>query len=514
MSNSRIQNTTRNTFWGFLEKIILMVLPFITRTLILKFIGEKYLGLNGLFTSIISVLNLTDLGFSSAITYTMYKPIAENDNDTLCAILNYYKKIYRIIGSVVLIIGLVLMPFLPQLIKDEIPSNINIYVLFAIYLTNTVLSYLLFAYKKSLLHAYHRDDMITKIAVSLHLVQYGLQIFVLFAFDSYYMYVIVLPLITLLSNIATAIITKKMYPNVVCRGKIDPQLTRMIKKQVSGAFISKVCGVTRNSLDSMFISSFLGLTQVAIYSNYAYILNAVHNFMNVITNSMIGGVGNSVVKENLEKNYKDFTKFTFLYSWISGWFACCMLCLYQPFMYIWTGKELMLPFSTMTLFCIYLYVMSINDIRNVYFIARGLWWEGRWRYILETVANFILHFIGAKYFGLAGILLATILTMFLINFLYGTSILYKHYFTNAKMFKYLLRHLVYFGVTLIVCAVTYSVCSLLPSMGIINLLIKAVICTILPNLLFLLAYNKTQVFADIMPLFKNIFSSTIRKFHR
>lgn len=514
MRIERTENTTRNAIWGILDKFAQMILPFITRTLILKLIGEQYLGLNGLFTSIIAVLNMADLGFGVAITYSMYKPIADNDTEALCALLNYYKKIYRVIGLAVLGIGLAMMPFLPKLIKDEIPSDINVYLLFSIYLANAVLSYWLFAYKKSLLSAYHRNDVTTKIALALLFCQYGLQILALAALNNYYTYVIVLPLITLASNILTSVATKKMFPEIVCRGKAHPEVTRKIKKQVSGAFIGKVCGQTRSSIDSMFISSFLGLTQVAIYSNYYYILSAIHNLLNVVTQSMVGGVGNSIVKEDLEKNYADFKKFTFLYSWISGWCACCMLCLYQPFMQLWVGDKLMLPVGTMVLFCVYIYVMSASDIKNVYYTARGLWWEGRWRAVMEVVANCVLHYFGAKYFGIFGILMATIMTMVLINFLYGSSILFKYYFTNVSIAKFFLQHLAYFCVVAAVSAITYVVCSLLPGAGFVYLFVKAIICLILPNVLFYLVYSRTQIFAEVKPLVGRVLSGVTKKIRK
>lgn len=514
MQIERTKNTTRNVRWGFVEKLVQTVLPFVTRTLILKLIGEKYLGLNGLFTSIISVLNLADLGFGAAITYSMYKPIAENDDDSLCAILNFYRKIYRIIGTIILCVGGILMPFLPYLTNGDAPDDINIYLLFGIYIANTVLSYWLFAYKRSLLHAYHRDDVTTKIATLLHICQYGLQILVLFAFDNYYVYVIVLPLITVTSNIITEIVTRKMFPRIICRGTIDKSVTGNIKKQVGGAFIGKVCATTRNSLDSVFIAKFTTLTQVAIYGNYYYILSAVHNLMNVITNSMVGGIGNSIVNESLEKNYNDFSKFTFLYSWIAGWCACCMLCLYQPFMYIWTGEDLMLPFHTMVLFCIYLYVMSASDIKNVYYTARGLWWQGRWRSLLELIMNLLLNIIGAKFFGLWGILMATIITMVLINFLYGTRILFKNYFVNASMTKYVLTHLLYLLVVTVASALTYLVCSLLPDIGVGYLFAKLGICIVLPNLLFTIAYFKTDNFKEMKRLISRVFSGVTRKLRK
>ncbi len=504
MQIERTKNTTRNIGWGLLEKIVQIVLPFVTRTLILKLIGEKYLGLNSLFTSIISVLNLADLGFGVAITYSMYKPIAENDFDKLNALLNYYRKIYRIIGVIVLAVGLGLMPFLDSLISGEVPSDISIHLLFAIYLANAVLSYWLFAYKKSLLHACHRDDVVNKISLTLTTLQYGLQIALLYIFDNYYIYIIVLPIITLINNVATGIITKKLYPNLYCKGSVDKETSKDIKKRVSGAFIGKVCGTTRNSLDSVFISAFLGLSLVAIYGNYFYILTALHSVLNIITVSMSGGVGNSIAKETEEKNYKDFNRFTFLYSWLSGWFACCMICIYQPFMRIWVGESLMLEEHTMILFGVYLYVMCSSDIKNVYYTAAGLWWEGRFRAILEVAVNFVLNIVGAKFFGIFGIIMATIITMIFINFLYGAQILFKHYFKNQKLSKYYLKHLIYVLVIVLVSALTYYICSLLPNSGILYLLLKALICAVVPNVLLFVIYCRTNAFKSILPTIKSI----------
>lgn len=514
MQSGRTQNTTRNAVWGLIEKLIQTILPFVTRTLILKLIGEEYLGLNSLFTSILSVLNMADLGFGAAITYSMYKPIADQNYTALSALINYYKKIYQIVGSVIFVAGLILMPFLPALINGDIPADINIYLLFGIYLTNTVLSYWLFAYKKSLLHAYHRDDITTKISSALMVVQYGLQILMLALFHSYYVYVAVLPLITLLSNIASAIATKKLYPQVICKGKVEKETSKQITKQVSGAFIGKASAAVRASVNNVFISAFLSLTHVAIYGNYYYILSAVHSILTVFTNSMVGGVGNSIAKESVEKNYKDFKKFTFLYAWLSGWFACCMLCLYQPFMHIWTGKELMLPFGTMVLFCFYLYVMGASDIRNVYYSARGLWWEGRFRALLDLIVTLVLNFVGVKLFGIFGILLGTILSMAFVNFLYGGKVLFDHYFKEQSLSEYLLQHLLYLTVTVAVGTATYLICGLLPDVGIIWLGVKASICAVVPNSLFFAVYRKTQVFQEIVPLFKSILSGATGKIKR
>lgn len=508
MKIERTKNTTRNTAWGIGEKILTLLLPFFTRTILLRLLGAEYLGLNSLFGSILQVLNMADLGIGSAIVYSMYKPIAEDDHDAICALLRLYERLFKIIGTVILLIGLGLMPFLDKLISGEVPDGVNIHLIFSIYLLNTVLSYFLFAYKKSLLNAFQRNDVITKISMILLVFQYTMQIAILFIINNYYLYLLVLPIITLANNIITAIVTKKMFPQYIRRGVVDPVTKKNIKRQVSGLFISKLCGTTRNSLDSVFVSMFLGLTQVAMYSNYFYILNGVHTIVGVINTSMMGGVGNSLVNETKEKNFKDFKKFNFLYAWLSGWCCCCMVCLYQHFMVIWVGSNLTFPFFTMLIFCIYFLALSATDIKNVYISAAGLWWEDRKRALLEFVLNLILNYTLGKYFGVVGILMATLITIIVVNFFYGTYILFKYYFVDENILSYYLQYGLYYVVTFAVTVITFILCSLIPGEGIAYLIAKLPICLLLPNILFWLIYRRSMVFSEAKGTIQSVLNRT------
>ena len=188
MKLEKTKNARRNILFGILNKVITMFLPFVVRSVIIYALSAEYLGLNSLFSSILQVLNLTELGFSSAIVYSMYKPIAENDDETICALLNFYRKIYFIIGCVVLSLGLLLLPFLDKLINGDVPDNINIYILYLCYLVNTVLSYMMFAYRSSLLNAHQRTDIISNINTITLGSMYFLQIIVLIATKNYYTY--------------------------------------------------------------------------------------------------------------------------------------------------------------------------------------------------------------------------------------------------------------------------------------------------------------------------------------
>lgn len=493
----RKKNTIRNIIWGTINKIILTIVPFITRTVIIKILGSEYLGLNSLFTSILQILNLTELGISSAIVYFMYKPIANNDVEKISALLNLYKKLYRLIGAIIFICGIIILPFLDKFISGEVPDNINIYILYIMYLINTVATYWLFAYKKSLLQAFQRNDIVSNVNSILYLVQVVIQMIIIFAWKNYYLYVLIIPIITIVDNIICAVIAKKKYPNYIAKGIVSKETKKELKKKVSGLMVYKICTTTRNSLDSIFISAFLGLNMVGIYNNYYYVLTAVKTFMSVLTSSMLSGIGNSIAVESVEKNYNDMNKFNFMYMLIGGWCTICMLCLYQPFMNVWVGQEYMLDFNCVVLFCIYFYSLCMGDIRATYSDAAGLWWESRYRAILESIFNIVLNYILGKVWGLKGIIVATLISLLVINFAYGSSIIFKYYFKKQKLSEYYISHLKYFFITTVISVITYILCTLIPFTGILELIIKALICLIVPTGLYIVAYRKNKYLIDM-----------------
>lgn len=501
MKINRTLNTKRNIFWGIINKIITLLLPFLTRTVMIRTLGADYLGLNSLFSSILQVLNLTELGFSSAIVYSMYKPIAENDNESICALLNEYRIIYKVVGGIILLVGFILVPFLPKLIHGNVPSNINIYFVYFIYLFNTAISYLLFAYKQAIPNAFQRNDIISNITSISMGGLYLLQIIILLQINQYYPYLILMPVSTIVNNILTSVYVDKTYPEYKCRGRISAKQRAEIKEKVLGLFINKVCATTRNSLDSICISAFLGLTITAMYNNYYYVISALMGLFTVITSSMTAGIGNSMVIETVDKNYNDLKKINFVYMWISGWAAICMLILYQPFISICFGKQYLFPFSVVLELCLYFYVLKMGDIRSIYSDGAGLWWENRYRAIAESIANILLNIVLGKIWGVHGIILATLISLFVINFIFGSQIVFKYYFKNRKIGEYFAYHSFYFLVTFILGLVTFYVCHLIVAdkITIGSIVIKVIICFLIPNLLYFLIYKKTKVYREAIP---------------
>ena len=345
------------------------------------------------------------------MVYSMYKPIAEDDNATICALMKLYKTYYRRIGLIIAVVGCILTPLIPKLISGDVPIGINIYTLYLLNLGATVLSYWLFAYKNSILQAHQRTDIVSKVTLVTNTMQYGLQILVLWIFRNYYLYVIVMLITQAMTNIATAIFADRIYPEFKPLGQVEKKKVREINQRIRDLFTSKIGGVIYDSADTVVISSFLGLTVLAVYQNYYYILNAISGFIVVIFSACTAGIGNSIVVETKEKNFNDFNKFTFIICWIAGFCSCCFLCIYQPFMELWVGKDLMLSFSAVICFVIYFFTRQLNALFNLYKDASGMWHEDKYRPLAAALTNLVLNLILVQFIGIYGVILSTVLAI-------------------------------------------------------------------------------------------------------
>lgn len=484
-----------------MRQVFAILLPFVIRTFILRVLGEEYLGLSSLFSSILMVLSLAEAGFSSAIVFSMYRPIAEDDTGKICALLAYYRKVYRIIGCVISIVGICIMPFLPRLIKGGYPAEMNIYLLYGIYLFDTAISYFLFSYKECLLTAHQRDDLYSRIVMFVTLAQNLIQIVILTAFRNYYLYIIWRPVATIICNCLCEWITRKMYPGYRCAGTLKQADRRVIREKISGLIVGRLTTITRNSFDSIFVSAYLGLAAVAVYGNYFYIYQSLTVLLGILVKSVSAGIGNSIVTESRAKNFQDFRKIGFLHHWLFSWCTVCLLCLYQPFMEIWAGRDMLASFPTMLIFCVYFYVSSLGGVQGTYTQGNGLWWESRKFYILEAGANIVLNWILAKYLGIFGIILASVISSLLIGNVSNLYILYKHYFTEESLSAEWLRRIGDMGIVVAVCAVTYGICRYGTFDNLwLTLFVRACICLVVPNALFWLIYRKSSIYPAAVQL--------------
>lgn len=468
--------------------------PFILRTAVIYLIGNEYLGLDSLFTSILQMLNMAELGVGSAIVFSMYKPLADNKTDVVCALLGLYRKIYRIIGFLVLGISIAIVPILPRLIKSGIPEDVNLYVLYSLFVINTVLGYWMFAYKKSILSACQREDILSKVSTTIVLFKSIIQIILLFGFHNYYIYLIVMPIATIVENITADMITRRLFPIYVPSGKVQKDKIKNIKKSIRGLMIQRICSTSRNAMDNIIISAYIGLSMVTIYGNYIYIILAIHGILSGMANSILGVVGNTVAKNTPESNYKDMMLFNFMYMIPASFCTVLLLCVFQPFMTIWMGEDMLFPMSIVILICVYFYSLCIGDIRSTYYNACGLWYEGRFRSIAEALSNLILNIVLGRVLGITGIIIATLFSIIIINFGYGSTIIHRYYFKGISSAFFYFTHIYYAFVTALGCAVSYKICIRINLSGMVQIIINGLICLIVMSLVMILFYHRLSVF--------------------
>ncbi|MDD7389303.1 MAG: polysaccharide biosynthesis protein [Lachnospiraceae bacterium] len=490
----RTRNATRNIIFGVILKAYQIIVPFLMRTAMIYLMGVQYLGLNSLFTSILQVLNLAELGVGSAMVYSMYKPIAEDDEVTICALMKLYRTYYRVIGLVIAVVGASLTPFIPKLISGEVPSDINLYILYLLNLAATVLSYWLFAYKNSILQAHQRTDIVSKVTLVTNSIQYVLQIFVLWAFKNYYFYVIVMLATQAITNVATAVAADKLYPQFSPMGKLPKQEISKINGRIRDLFTSKIGAIIVNSADTIVISAFLGLTALAVYQNYYFILTSIIGFVTIVFSAVTAGIGNSLVVETKEKNFKDLNVFTFIICWISGFCSCCFLNLYQPFMELWVGKDLMLDFSIVICFVIYFYVCEVNQLLNTYKDAGGIWHEDRFRPLVTAIANLGMNLVMVQFWGLYGIILSTVLSMLLVGMPWLFHNLFTTMFEKKNMRKYLVSLAFYVLISIVASVISVFVCDFINFGLWVTLIVRFIICLIIPNVVFLIVYSRRSEF--------------------
>lgn len=477
------------------------------RTIILYKLGADYVGLSGMFTSLLQVLNFAELGFANAIVYNMYRPIAEGDKETVGCLLNYFRQIYKIISLVILILGVLLIPFLPKLVSGSIPSDVNLYVLYIIYLINLLSGYFLYAYKSALLLANQRNDIDSLIQTVFNMLMYTVQGIVLLLFESYYLYIIMLPICTICINFYRNFKVNKMYPDIVCKGLSDDKMRNDIKKKVFALAGHKIGLPITNSIDSLVVSATLGLTVLAIYDNYCYVFQAIGAILTICYTSITPTIGNSIVTENVEKNYKTFLNLSFLNLWVVSWFSICLLVLYQNFMVLWAGKELLLSDSVVITLSIAFYVAYMRFITTTYKDACGMWEEDKLKPYIICFGNLILDlfFVKVLHWGVLGVIVTTLFLRMAVAVPWETVVLFKYYFTRSPL-EYLKLLIKWTAIFAFSCVVTLNVCNYFcgGGFGAEQMIFRIVVAVVVPNTLFFIINIKSIYLKNVVKLMREI----------
>lgn len=500
--SSRAEKSVRNIAVGFINRVVWIGFPFIFRTIIIYVLGKEYLGLNNLFSSILEVLNVADIGLGNAIQASIYKPIANKEYDKVSALLKLYRNIYRIIGISIIVISLGLLPFLKYFINGSYPSNVNIYILFMLYAINSALSYTFFAYSSILINANQRMDLTSSVALVSKIITSVLQLISLLYFKDITLYVLCNVLCTAMQNVLNYLVIKKYFSQYSCTGQVDKEEKGKLFKDVVGLIMQKVGNTLSLSFDTIVISSFLGLADVAIYSNYNFVTSSVGAFLDLVFSSIIASIGNSIVEESTEKNEKDFDDFSFLNFWLVGWCTICISCMIQNFEWIWTSGTIMSTNLVAILIAFKFYTTYIRKIVNTYKDALGLWYIDKFRPLIGGIFNLIFNIILVKLIGISGVIISTILSYVIIEIPWENHTLFKHYFkSNVK--QYYINYIYIALCTILAGVITYLICRPF-GYEFADMCIRLVICIIIPNLLFVLLNYKRPQFQAVIRLKKLI----------
>lgn len=507
MAIGRTKRSLLNIAVSIANRMLVTLLPFAIRSIIIYTIGIEYLGLDSLFTSILSMLSLSELGFSSAVVYSMYAPIATGDNDKVKGLLTFYKYVYRIVGISILVVGFILLPNIKWFIADgtTYPADINIYFVYIVFLINTSVSYLLYSYKSSILIASMRNDLDSILETVRSVLSHGLQIVVLLLFRQYYICILVLPVITIANNIVRAMVIDKKFPQYKGKGTLTKEEKKGIMTRVGALIGNKIGGAVFTSVDSIVISKYLGIVILAQYNNYFLIFSAVFAIETVAYSAFQSVVGNSLVSNSKENNYVLFKDLFFMNTILTFFCVCCFTSLYQPFIVIWVGSDNVLGIEIPLLLALYFFVKSTRKTLFTFYEAAGMWKADFLKPYISVIVNLSVNILLVKTIGLPGVIISSIIALAVVEMPWESFVFFKRYF-NMRPVGYAL--MIFKSVLL--CAgcfgVTFSLCYFLPY-GIKGLLLRLIqtlfVCTTVAIVMLFSTKGGRQVIDRISAIFKH-----------
>ena len=456
---SRIKNTTINSTVAIISKILIFVLQFICRTVFIRILSTEYLGINGLFSNILTILSFAELGMGNAIIFKLYKPIAENDIEKIKTYMKFYQKVYILIGLIISAIGIAIIPFLKYMINDVPDIKENIYVIYILFLANSTIFYF-FTYKKSLVISYQKEYIITIINFIVNAIQNIVQIIILLITKSYILYLIIQILSVFLDNYISAKKADKMYPFIKEKKyqKISKSEEKNIFSDVKSLVLYKIGTILSSGTDNIIISTFIGVKEVGLLSNYTTITNSILGFLLSFFNGFTASVGNLNTGKDDGKKESVFYQILLLSFLICGVVSISIILLSNDFINIWLGNEYILNFSVCFALGFNIYVEGMRFVNYTFRDTMGLFKKGRLIPLISSICNVILSVILVQFLGMFGVLIATGITNLFITTMYDPYIIHKYKFNTSSRRYYLtyLYYLIIFISDLVICSFVIS----------------------------------------------------------
>ena len=404
---------TRYTLINMLVNIggqfLTMLLSFISRMVFIRCLSAAYLGVNGLFTDVLSILNFAELGIGTAMVFSMYEPAARDDEQKLARLMNLYKWMYRAVAASVLLFGLALLPFLPHLIKGGEGIE-HITLIYMMYVLGSASSYLL-NYKSSIYQAYQKGYIRAGWNVVCECIKTVLQIAVLLLTGNFILYLAVQQVVQFLPNIIVSRMVDKEFPYLKeCRELPEKEERNGILKNIGAMSMHKLATVIVRNTDSLLMSSFIGLATVGLYSNYRLVLNALNNLLNKFATAFSGSVGNFAALENSDRLYRVYKEMDFLFFVQSAYLTGGLMMLFNPLIALLFGGEYCFPMTTVVIIVTEFYISRMRQTNLLFREVMGLFWNDRYKAVAESIINLVASIALVQRYGVAGIIGGTIIS--------------------------------------------------------------------------------------------------------
>lgn len=491
MPDSRTANVFKNTAARLLQRVASILVQFILRTVFIYLLGKEYTGVSGLFTDILNVLSLMEAGLDTSMVYALYKPLADNDQKRIKALLDFYKKAFFIIGLLVLVIGVAIIPFLGVIIKDVPNIREDIRLIFIFYVVTSASSYF-FVYRTVLLNADQKSRVISKWRTIVQVAECVLEVTLLFVFRQFLVYLIIHLGATLANNVVVSRITTKRYPQYFC-GKNTERLsrdeTRLILRDILCLTAYNFSGVVINSTDSIFISAFIGTVEVAIVGNFTLIINSIRTVVSQIVDVTKPSIGNLAVTSGRDRQEMIFLRMNFISFYVATFCSACFYTLLNPFVGdIWfdaSYKTSTLVLAILTLnFYVAVMVYPVESFRT----ANGLFVQGWIRPIVMAGLNIVLDFFMGQRWGIVGIFLATTISRCLTQVWFDPYLVFKLVF-RKQPWKFLVDYVLKLLFAVVVCAITALVSNYVAFENVyLAFCGKVAVAAVVPNVVLSIAY--------------------------
>ena len=511
MTEMRTKNSIRNATVSIIMTILMSLIGLIAQKIFINILGTEYLGISGLFSNIISMLGIVELGIGPAIIYNLYRPLKENNLEKVKSLVYFYKKCYSFVALAILGIGVLIIPFLPYIMKGVTITE-NVAIIYILFLLDTFVSYLA-AYKQSILYANQENYIINIIHIGYLVIMNFLQLLFLYLTHDYYLYLIIKITCRLAENIIISYVTSRKYPEIFqgSHKPIDKKTSKGIFKRTKGLIYHKIGTFIVDGSDNIIISTFLGVKAVGLYTNYSLILNAVNNLMNQAFSAITASVGNLLVDDEENKKYNVFKNIYFINFCLASIISICFLCTIQPFITIWIGTDFILSTLIIITLAFNLYIKLMTRTMNTFQEAAGIFYEDRFVPLAQSIINVAFSIILLHFFGMAGVFMGTIISYLLLHFYSYPKYVYKSIFSQ-NLRKYFIQFFKYFILTIIIGLISFYIVNVITFSNIlIQIIFNIVISFILINLIIFIFFHSTEEYNYCLQLVKNFFVKKRRK---